>query len=73
MTTAGWSSKAAYNRSDRSLYSLHYPRPDYAEYKWEVFSKVVSESGITHIKIVRPETGPEAGLNKDLLFQDSTW
>ena len=64
--------QTAYNRNDRSLYSLHYPRPDYAEYKWEVFSKVVSESGITHIKIVRPETGPEAGLNKDLLFQDST-
>jgi YD repeat-containing protein len=64
--------QTAYNRSDRSLYSLHYPRPDYAEYKWEVFSKVVSESGITHIKIVRPETGPEAKLNKDLLFQDST-
>jgi YD repeat-containing protein len=64
--------ESAYNRGDRLLYTLHYPRPDYAEYKWEVFSKVVSESGITHIKIVRPETGPEAGLNKDLLFQDST-
>ena len=37
--------QTAYNRSDRSLYSLHYPRQEYAEYKWEVFSKVVSESG----------------------------
>jgi hypothetical protein len=63
--------QSAYNRSNRLLYTLHYPRPDYAEYKWEVFSKVVSESGITHIKIVRPETGPEAGLNKELLFMDS--
>jgi YD repeat-containing protein len=64
--------QSAFNRDNRLLYTLHYPRPDYAEYKWEVFSKVVSESGITHIKIIRPETGPEAGLNKDLLFQDST-
>ncbi len=64
--------QSAYNRGDRLLYTLHYPRPDYAEYKWEVFSKVVSESGITHIKIVRPETGPESGFNKDLLFQDNT-
>src|SRR5262249_55219806 len=64
--------QSVFNRDNRLLYTLHYPRPDYVEYKWEVFSKVVSESGITHIKIIRPETGPEAGLNKNLLFQDNT-
>ena len=62
----------AYDRSDRLLYELHYPQPDIAEYKRGAFSQVVRESGITHIRIVRPETGPEAGLDKDVLFLDST-
>ena len=64
--------QSAYDRSDRLFYALHYPKPDIAELKWEEFSQVVSESGITHIRIIRPETGPEAGLDKDVLFLDGT-
>ncbi|MGH9195289.1 MAG: TIR domain-containing protein [Acidimicrobiia bacterium] len=59
-----------YNRSDRPLYTLHYAQPDFVEYKEGAFSKAVRESGITHIKFVRPETGPEAGLDKELLYFD---
>ncbi|MGH8591023.1 MAG: hypothetical protein ACREXX_17360, partial [Gammaproteobacteria bacterium] len=60
-----------YNRSDRPLYTLHYAQPDIAEYKEGAFSKAVRESGITHIKFIRPETGAEAGLDKKLLYFDS--
>jgi hypothetical protein len=62
---------SGYERSDRLLYALHYVQPDVAEYKEGPFSKAVRESGITHIKIVRPETGPDAGLDKELSFFDS--
>ncbi len=64
--------QTGYDRSDRLLYALHYVQPDVAEYKEGAFSKAVRESGITHIKIVRPETGPDAGLDKELSFFDST-
>lgn len=64
--------QSAYNRSDRLLYTLHYAQADIAEYKEGAFSKAVRGSGITHIKFVRPDTGPEAGLDKELLFLDST-
>ena len=64
--------QSAYNRSDRMLYTLHYAQPDIAEYKEGGFSKAVRESGITHIKFVRPDTGPEEGLDKELHFLDST-
>jgi hypothetical protein len=60
--------QSAYNRADRRLYTLHYAQPNFAEYKEGAFSVAVRESGITHIKFVRPENGPEAGLNKELRF-----
>ena len=64
--------QSAYDRSDRLLYALHYVQPDIAEYKVGAFSKAVRESGITHIKMVRSETGPDAGRDKELIFLDST-
>jgi YD repeat-containing protein len=64
--------QSAYNRSDRLLYTPHYAQPNIAEYKEGAFSKAVRESGITHIKFVRPDTGLEAGLDQELLFLDST-
>jgi YD repeat-containing protein len=60
--------QSAYDRNDRLIYTLHYPQPDIAEYKWQVFSRVVRESGISHIKFVRVETGAEAGLDKDVVY-----
>jgi predicted Ser/Thr protein kinase len=63
--------QSAYNRSDRLLYTLHYAQPDVAEYKEGAFSKP-SATGITHIKFMRPETGAEAGLDKELLYFDGT-
>ena len=63
--------ESAYERGDRLLYALHYPRPDIAEYQVDS-SQMASASGITRIRIVRSETGPEAGLDKDILFQDGT-
>jgi len=64
--------QSAFNCSDRLLYTLHYAQPNIAEYMVEGFPKAVRESGITHIKFVRPDTGPEEGLDKELHFLDST-
>ena len=64
--------QSAYDRSDRLLYALHYVERDIAEYKEGAFSKAVRESGITHIKIARPPTGPDVGLDKELIFLDSS-
>jgi hypothetical protein len=64
--------QSGYNRADRLLYTLHYPQPDIAEYKEGAFSKAVRESGITHIRFVRPDTGPEARLDKELFYLDSS-
>jgi YD repeat-containing protein len=63
-------SQSGYNRADRRLYTLHYAHPNVAEYKEGAFAKAVRESGITHIQFVRPEEGPEAGLDKELRFLD---
>ena len=63
-------SQSAYNRADRRLYTLHYAHPNFAEYKERAFAKPVRESGITHIQFVRPEEGPEAGLDKEVRFMD---
>ena len=62
--------QSAYNRADRRLYTLHYDNaePNFAEYKEGAFLVAVRESGITHIEFVRPEDGPEAGLDKELRF-----
>jgi YD repeat-containing protein len=64
--------QSAYNRADRLLYELHYVQPGVAEYKVGPFAQAVRESGITHIKFVRAETGPDAGLNKEVVFLDSS-
>jgi hypothetical protein len=62
--------QSAYNRADRRLYTLQYnnAEPNFAVYKEGAFLVAVRESGITHIKFVRPEDGPEAGLDKELRF-----
>jgi YD repeat-containing protein len=63
-------SQSAYNRAGLRLYTLHYDNaePNFAVYKEGAFLVAVRESGVTHIEFVRPEAGPEAGIEKELRF-----
>jgi len=61
----------AYNAAGRLLYALQYAEPNLAKFGAGVFAEAVRESGITHIRFVRPDTGPEAGLDKEILYLDS--
>jgi hypothetical protein len=64
--------QSAYNRAGRRMYTLHYVHPNMAEYKTaEWLSDPVRESGITLLKFVRPEHGPEAGLAQEVRYFDS--
>jgi YD repeat-containing protein len=60
----------AFNCADRELFRLHYAQPGWAEYKEGPINIQRRESGITHIQFVWPESGPEAGLTKEVLFFD---
>jgi hypothetical protein len=63
----------AYNRAGRRISTLHYVQPHLAEYKAaEWITTPVSESGIARLGFVRPASGPEAGLTKEVRFFDST-
>jgi hypothetical protein len=63
--------QSGFSAAGRLVYTLHYAQPDTAEYKIGAFSRAARESGITHIRFVRPKTGPSAGLNTELLFFDA--
>jgi hypothetical protein len=64
--------QSGYNRANRLLYTLHYAQPDIAEYKKEgAFARKILESGITHIRFVRPAGGPDAGLGQEIRYLDS--
>lgn len=66
------SRQSAFDRNDRLIYELQYARPDLAIYHQVTgHPSQVTESGITHVKFDRPATGPEAGLDKRVLFQGS--
>jgi hypothetical protein len=69
-TSAKLLNQSAYNRADRQLYTLEYDKkePNFAMYKEGAFLVAVRESGITHIEFVRPEEGPESGLDKEVRF-----
>jgi hypothetical protein len=60
----------AYNRADRRLYTLHYVHPTMAEYKHEGITQKRRESGIALLQFIRPEHGPEAGLDQEVRYFD---
>ena len=62
----------AYNASNRLLYTLQYVEPNVAKFGDGPFTEAIRESGITHIKFIRANTGSESGLNKEMLFIDSS-
>src|SRR5262249_47508596 len=62
----------AYNAAGRLLYALQYVEPNLAKFGSGAFAEAVRESGITHIKFVRPDKGSEAGLDEQVLFLDSS-
>ena len=62
----------AYTASNRLLYTLQYVEPNVAKFGDGWFTEAIRESGITHIKFIRANTGSESGLNKEMLFTDSS-
>jgi len=63
----------AYNAADRLLYTLRYlSEPDVATFSAGPFARAVRESGITYLRFVLVEHGPEAGLDREILFLDSS-
>jgi YD repeat-containing protein len=60
----------AYTCAGRELYTLHYAYPGWAAYQEGAIVGVRRESGIAHLQFLRPESGPEAGLAKEVRFFD---
>ncbi len=61
-----------YNASEQVLYTLQYLEPNLAKFGDGPFAEAIRESGISHVRFVRTDTGPEAGRYTEMLFLDSS-
>lgn len=62
----------AYNRNDRLLYELQYSSHDTVHYKEGDFPLSRRASGVSHVQFSRFDSGPNAGLIRELRFFDAS-